>query len=401
VTALTDPTPPGPIDAAALAQHYSRFRVAERLLLTGHSHQAWPDVSEAAHAQAWADAAEHVDAKWQLAEAQAHQVRAGYQRLLGDDGGVITLGSNTHELLVRLLSALDWSARPRIVTTDGEFHSARRQLARVREAGVAVDALPAAPVEDLAERLATAVDDRTAAVVVSKVLFETGRIVPGLGALAAACRRHGVVLVVDAYHAVNIVDWALADDDLGDAFVIGGGYKYVQAGEGAGFLRWPAGCGLRPVITGWYAEFGELEAAPAAGAVAYGPGPERFAGATYDPTSHYRAARVMRFFEEQALTPARLRTHNQRQVHRLREGIRALDADPALLAVPDVALTDLGGFLAVRSRRAGDLRAALLERGVHTDHRGDVLRLGPAPYTTDEQLGAAVAALAESVAALP
>ena len=28
---------------ADLAVHYSRFRVAERLLLTGHSHQAWPD----------------------------------------------------------------------------------------------------------------------------------------------------------------------------------------------------------------------------------------------------------------------------------------------------------------------------------------------------------------------
>ena len=27
----------------ALAPHYARFRVAERLLLTGHSHQAWPD----------------------------------------------------------------------------------------------------------------------------------------------------------------------------------------------------------------------------------------------------------------------------------------------------------------------------------------------------------------------
>ncbi len=27
----------------ALAPHYRHFRVAERLLLTGHSHQAWPD----------------------------------------------------------------------------------------------------------------------------------------------------------------------------------------------------------------------------------------------------------------------------------------------------------------------------------------------------------------------
>jgi len=36
----------------ALSPHYSRFRVAERLLLTGHSHQAWPDVGLAAQEKA-------------------------------------------------------------------------------------------------------------------------------------------------------------------------------------------------------------------------------------------------------------------------------------------------------------------------------------------------------------
>ena len=45
----------------ALAGHYSAFRVAERLLLTGHSHQAWPDVGFDAQQQAWRDAAELVD----------------------------------------------------------------------------------------------------------------------------------------------------------------------------------------------------------------------------------------------------------------------------------------------------------------------------------------------------
>lgn len=388
---------PAPIDPREVQGHYSRFRVAERLLLTGHSHQAWPDVSEAAHAQAWSDAAEHVDAKWQLAEVQAEHVRRGYQRLLDDDTGQVTLGPNTHELLVRLLSALDWSARPRLLTTDGEFHSARRQLDRIREAGVDVEVARSAPVGDLAERMAALVDDRTAAVVISKVLFETGRIVPDLGVLADACRRHGAILVVDAYHALNVVDWTLADDDLADAFVLGGGYKYIQAGEGACFLRWPTGCRLRPLITGWFAEFGELEAAPAEATMAYGPGPERFAGATYDPTSHYRAARVLAFFREQGWTPARLRALNQRQVDRLRTGIAALDPDPAVLAVPEVLLVELGGFLAVRSPQAGALRRGLETRGVRCDHRGDMLRLGPAPYTTDAQLDDAVVALGEAL----
>ncbi|MGE5144358.1 MAG: kynureninase, partial [Acidobacteriota bacterium] len=49
------------VDPTALARHYARFRVAERVLLTGHSHQAWPDVGFAAHQQAWLDAAEYVD----------------------------------------------------------------------------------------------------------------------------------------------------------------------------------------------------------------------------------------------------------------------------------------------------------------------------------------------------
>ena len=50
--------------ANPLAQHYSRFRVSERLLLTGHSHQAWPDVGFEAQQRAWLDAAELVDDKW-------------------------------------------------------------------------------------------------------------------------------------------------------------------------------------------------------------------------------------------------------------------------------------------------------------------------------------------------
>ena len=54
----------------SIASHYSRFRVSERLLLTGHSHQAWPDFGFAAQQQAWLDAAEQSplgrDAAWLL-----------------------------------------------------------------------------------------------------------------------------------------------------------------------------------------------------------------------------------------------------------------------------------------------------------------------------------------------
>lgn len=175
----------------ALAPAYSRFRVAERLLLTGHSHQAWPDVARDAQIAAFDDAAEQVDAKWSRAFDRSAAVERGFARLLDDTVGTYALASNTHELLVRLFSALPLGARPRIVTTDGEFHSARRQFDRLAEEGIEIVRADAGDVETLAERLAAAVDDRTAAVLVSWVLFASGRIVPGLERVARAARRHG------------------------------------------------------------------------------------------------------------------------------------------------------------------------------------------------------------------
>src|SRR5262245_1211467 len=137
-----------------LARHYSRFRVGERLLLTGHSHQAWPDVGFEAQQQAWLDAAEHVDDKWERAAMQAEHVREGFARLLGDTPKNIALGVNTHELVTRWLSALPLARRPRLVTTDAEFHTIHRQTSRLAEEGFDVARIAARPVDTLPERVA-------------------------------------------------------------------------------------------------------------------------------------------------------------------------------------------------------------------------------------------------------
>ncbi|GAA4103426.1 hypothetical protein ACFFOS_03065 [Nocardioides kongjuensis] len=371
--------------AGDLAGHYTRFRVADRLLLTGHAHQAWPDVAREGVLEAYDDAALDVDRKWARAEDRAERLRAGVRVLMDEPGAEIALGASAHELLVRFLSALPLRSRPRLVTTDGEFDSARRQLDRLPEIGVEVVRVPAAPVETLAERLAALVDARTAAVVVSSVLFESARIVPGLASVAEACERAGSELLVDAYHQLGVVPLSVVDSGLAGTWIVGGGYKYLQLGEGNCFLRVPPHASrMRPVVTGWFAH----EA-------------DRFAGSTYDPTSHYRAARVLDFFVEQGLTPARLREISLHQRGLLARGFDALD-------LPDEVLTrdratpaeGFGGFLALVSPQAARLRAALAERGVHADHRGRHLRLGPAPYLTDDQLTEAIGLLGEAAAGL-
>lgn len=430
----------GGIAPGHLARHYSRFRVSERVLLTGHSHQAWPDVAFEAQQQAWLDAAEMVDDKWGRAFEVAGEVRAGYRRLLDDPDGHIALGQNTHELLIRFLSALPLRERPRLVTTDGEFHTIRRQLDRLEEEGIEVvrvgagfvrgankvglggrgEAGDGAAGDSIAERVIRAVDDRTAAVLVSSVLFRDARIVDGLDEVAAACARVGAELLVDAYHSLNAVPFSVAGLGLENAFVVGGGYKYCQLGEGNCFLRIPRDCRLRPVATGWFAEFGTLAGAGGGGGgagsggevggrhakdgrprVHYGEGDVRFAGSTYDPVSHYRAAAVFRFFEEQGLTVDRLREVGLAQIRRLAAGVDALDPDPRVLSRDRaVRLSRRGGFLTMETPVAGEICCKLRGRGVYADYRGRVLRLGPAPYVTGRQLDEAVAVLGEVVGGL-
>jgi len=381
-----------------LARHYSRFRVTERVLLTGHSHQAWPDVSFDAQQRAWLDAAELIDAKWDRAAEQAALVQAGFRRLLNDPTGEIALAENTHELVIRLLSALPLSDHRTLIKTDGEFHSIRRQLDRLGEAGLTIVTVPAHPVDTLAERVAQTIDDRVACVFVSSVLYETAEIVPGLSLVARAADRHGATLLVDAYHHLNVVPFDIGSMGLETAFVTGGGYKYCQLGEGNAFLRVPEGCRLRPVITGWFSEFAALEDQPVAGRVVYGEGAARFAGATYDPTAHYRAAAVFAFHDAWHLVPERLREISRRQVGVLKDGFEALDLDSRLAEVVPMPADRRAGFLAIHTNRAEKLVEMLRARHVFCDHRGDILRLGPAPYVGDQQLAQAVEELGRAVA---
>jgi len=380
----------------ALAPHYSAFRVDERLLLTGHSHQAWPDVAREGQLEAFEDAARHVDEKWERAFAKAERVRKGFGRLLDDDAE-IALAQNTHEVVTRFLSALDLRARPRLVTSEGEFHTLRRQLSRLDEEGLAVVRLQVDPVETLAERMAAAVDERTSAVLVSAVLFETARIVPGLDGLARACARAGAELLVDVYHALGALPFTVAAHGLERAWIVGGGYKYLQLGEGNCFMRLPPQAEtMRPVFTGWFAEFDELGAEHSAAGVSYGRGASRFAGSTYDPTSHYRAARVFDFFEERSLSPEFLRSVSLHQTGLLARLVDELDLPESVIARDRATPREaFGGFLGLECPQAELVARQLADEDVLTDARGHYLRLGPAPYLSDEQLQAAVERLAD------
>ena len=102
------------------------------------------------------------------------------------------------------------------------------------------------------------------------------------------------------------------------------------------------------------------------------------------------------------MTPTFLREVSQHQVGLVARLFDALDADPGVITRErSVPLEGIGGFLTLRSTRASELSRRLRKRGVLTDYRGEALRLGPAPYLSDAQLVAAVAALWEALSERP
>ena len=258
----------------------------------------------------------------------------------------------------------------RVLTSDGEFHSARRQLARWEEAGAAVasSAFAVEPFDSFSERfLAAARSGDHDFIFVSQVLFGSGRMFErGRRACRARPARMGPWVVIDGYHAFMALDRAVRRrPPRRAAFYLGGGYKYAMAGEGCAFMHAPPGFGRAPAASP--AGLPSSRISPCRRAASAMPTmPRRFLGATFDPSALYRFIAVRRMLAENGLTTARISEH----VAVLQQQLLDALADTALRDAE--LLNPLDGspharFLAFRSAR----RAALVfgAEGAELHHR--------------------------------
>lgn len=384
--------------ANRLIPHYSHFDVSNRLLFTGHSHQAWPDVALDGQYEYFYTCANKVDEKWSVAFEKTEKLRNYLRNYYDDPDGLYCREQNTHILIVSLLSSLDLRSKPKIITTDGEFHSMYRQLHRLEEEGIEVVRVPVNPDDSFGERFIEEMDINTSIVMLSRVYFETSLLNDFLPEIASAARLMNIPVLIDDYHGTNVVPLSIKEESLEDCYFLIGGYKYLQWGEGNCFLRFPKECDLRPVITGWFASFSTLEGPRTDAPVHYDDSDQRFATATYDPSSQFRAAKVVDFFEQQGLTAQVLRNQYEDQVGLLRSLFQEKDFDPDIIRVSHTEpISKNGGFLSLTSAHARTIKADLLERGIYTDARNNILRLGPAPYTTESQIEQVIDELETSI----
>jgi kynureninase len=368
------------------------------LHFAAHSHHPWPDVTFAAQQQYWRDSAELLDRKWEkifsevIPRAQAHVAR--HLRL--PDPRTIVFAPNTHNLLVRLLSATHGLPKHNVLATDSEFHSFTRQMNRLAEDElVNIVRVPVEPLSTFKERFIAELRQRDDWDMVwfSHVFYNSGLVLSldDVKEILAAIEWRGTFAVIDGYHAfmarpVDLTDIAAR------VFYIAGGYKYAMAGEGVCFMHCPPGYGERPRDTGWYAEFGALEKARG-DTIAYGTDASRFSGATFDPSGLYRLNAVMDWLQSLGREVAGMDDFCTGLQHAF---IKKLEGARAKLGVHQLVVRDplqCGRFLTFETKDAARIDEALAADNILVDHRGDRLRIGFGVYQDEGDVERLVSAL--------
>ncbi len=361
----------------------------DRLHFAAHSHHLWPDASFDAQVEYWQDAARLADRKWDkvMGEVWPQAQRHVAAELGTDLPDAILFASNTHDFLIRLAAAAPRAdpRRLKVLMSDGEFHSARRQFARWAEDGwLELETVAAEPFDDFTERFLSATQNGPDLILVSQILFGSGRRFDGVVELAALSRPGGPWVVFDGYHAFMALETPFDRTAAQSAFYLGGGYKYAMAGEGCAFLHAPPGFGPRPPITGWFAEFEDLSLPP--DMVGYAADAMRFMGATFDPSPLYRFNAVQRMLAENGLTTRQISDWVELLQSRLIEAIADTRLGDAGLLNP-VDGRPHARFLAFRSPNALRWYHDLMAMNCVTDVRGDVLRIGLGLYHDDDDIG--------------
>lgn len=312
--------------------------------------------------------------------------------VLGVRPGTISMHQNVAVALGIIASCYDFAGpRNRVVLSAAEFPSNVYLFEAWRRFGAEVVLVPAPdPVHPPTEALLEAIDERTALVPFSYVLFRSSAL-QDAAAIVERARRVGAHVVADVYQAAGTVPLAL--DELGVEYAVGGSVKWLCGGPGAGYLyvRPDLAARLAPAMVGWAAH-----ARPFAfevGPIDYAEAPERFQSGTPNVPALYAARAGYRIVAEVGV--ARIRQRSLELTRRLIDHARARGYGVNTPEADDRR----GGTVTLDVPAAEAVTRELIARGVIVDHRpGAGIRLAPHFYSTEAEIDHALAVLDELVA---
>ena len=211
-------------------------------------------------------------------------------QIIGAPPGTTVMRQSVADLIGAVASTIDWTGpRTKVVYSDLEWPSSHYLWLEHQRYGAEVVVVPndGDGVTVAVERLVDAIDDRTAIVPISHVLFRTSTVVD-IRPVVERAHQVGALVLLDAYQSAGClpVDVVGLDVDL----CVGGSVKYLCGGPGAAWMYVKPSLAetLRPAQIGWFGHAKPFDFA--FGAMDYAEGPQRFAGGTPGVPAAYAAA---------------------------------------------------------------------------------------------------------------
>jgi kynureninase len=310
--------------------------------------------------------------------------------VIGARPGTTVLRQSVADALVAVASAVDLTdRRQRVVTTAADWpgsHYFWTEHCRRYGGELVVVPFEADGVTIDAQRVADAVDDRTAVVSVSLVQFRTSALLD-LEPVRDAARSHGALLVVDAYQAAGILPVDMAERDID--VCLGGSVKYLCGGPGNGWLsiRPDLADTLRPAAVGWISHERPFDFS--FDAIEYAPGIGRFMGGTPNVPAAYAAAPGFQAIVDVGLP--RIRERSQGLTQLIVDGAQ----ERGFTVVSPLDAGRRGGHVTVDPGDALRVHDELLARGYAVDYRpGSGIRVGPHFFSTEDECHAVLTEMA-------
>jgi selenocysteine lyase/cysteine desulfurase len=305
------------------------------------------------------------------------------------------LTRNTSDGINLAAFGLDWRPGDEVVLSDQEHPSgALPWLVLARRLGARVCVAPAAddPAETL-QRFADHITPRTRLVFASHVTSLRGLRLPVAG-ICELAQRAGALAVVDGAHAVG--QFAVAPRAIGADVYVTSGHKWLLGPQGASFAyiareRLEA---IQPSWIGWGAQTDYTLAGPQAGLRLLDSARRYEFGTRHWPVFP-GLARAIRLIRDEATLPA-----IEARVRGLAARLKAdLDNLPGAERLTPTEPERCAGAVCVRLAGApADLKELLWERHrviAAYDAEARCLRLSVAWFTTEAELEAALAAIAD------
>ncbi len=232
-----------------------------------------------------------------------------------------------------------------------------------------------------------AIDEHTALVPISHVLFRSAYIMP-VQAIIEKAHKVGAQVMLDGYHSAGIIPVDVSG--LNVDFYVGGVLKWMCGGPGGVFLyvRPDLRPDMRPKITGWFAhkrpfafEVDEIELRDDA---------YRFLNGTFGVASLHSIQPGIDIIAQVGVD--NIRAKSKRQTALLLELAAQAGFDLTAPANPD----ERGGTVTINPPHAYEVSRELLAREILIDYREKAgIRVSPHFYNTDDEVRAVISTMQE------